>query len=274
MKTILTTISFLVASAMTTHAQVLTTEKVYSTKMNKEIETVIITPDIQNGKTYKSIYILHGYSGNPTRTYQQDIPNLKQLAQKNSTIYILANGNYNSWYIDSPIQTDSQYQTFIGDELVDYIDTHFPTIKDKKNRGIVGWSMGGYGAIHIGSQYPDTFSVIGSSCGALDFNLFENGYQNYQVDRVLGDLNTVPLRYFTTSRINRIAAARQMLILDCGTEDEQMIQMNRTIHHELTTQNIDHLYMESPGAHTPAYWSKALNNQLTLFENYLRDERP
>lgn len=268
MKTTILSALCLLITSISSQAQQLKKENIYSAKMKKEIETVIITPIVEKGKTYKSVYILHGYTGNPTRTYQQDIPNLQQKAIENNTIYILANGNYNSWYVDSPLKADSQYQTFIGEELVAYIDAHYPTIKDKNSRGILGWSMGGYGAINIGTHYPDTFSIIGSSCGALDFNRFGAGYKGYQVDQVIGNLESLDQSYFTFNKIDLIASSHQMLILDCGTEDDQMIEMNRDFHQRLTSRNVYHLYIETPGDHTPSYWSKSLSNQLSLFENY------
>lgn len=270
MKTTILSNLFLLITFINSQAQQLKKENIFSAKMQKEIETVIITPIVEKSKTYKSVYILHGYSGNPTRTYQQDIPNLQQKAIENNTIYILVNGNYNSWYVDSPLKKDSQYQTFIGEELVTYIDAHYPTIKDKNSRGILGWSMGGYGAIHIGTHYPNTFSIIGSSCGALDFNRFGTGYKGYQVDQVLGELNTLNQAYFTFNKIDVLATTHQMLILDCGTEDEQMIEMNRDFHQHLTDHHIYHLYTESPGDHIPAYWSKSLSHQISLFENFFK----
>lgn len=268
MKTIILSVITLLVSSITLYAQQLKSEKVYSTKMNKEIETIVITPTLEKNKTYKSVYILHGYSGNPMRTYEQDIPSLKQKAVENNTIYILANGNYNSWYVDSPIKKDSQYQTFIGEELVNYIDTHYPTIKNKNSRGILGWSMGGYGAIHIGTHYPNTFSIIGSSCGALDFNQFGTAYNEYQVDQVLGDSSTLNKQYLTNNTTDIFKTSKQMLILDCGTEDEQMIGMNRSFHQLLTEHQVPHIYLESLGDHTTSYWSKSLSSQLSLFENF------
>lgn len=102
--------------------------------MNKKIKTIIITPDIQPATTYPSVYILHGFSGNPDRTIKQDIPDLVQKAQEYKTIYVLPDGNYSSWYVDSPIVKDSQYQTFIGKELVEFIDKNYP-VKAEKNSG-------------------------------------------------------------------------------------------------------------------------------------------
>lgn len=272
MKTLFTT-ALLLAVSLSIFAQEIIHKKVFSKKMNKEIETVIITPKLSKGKTYKTVYILHGYSGNANRTYKQDIPDLVGKSQKYNTIYVLPDGNFNSWYVDSPVDKSSQYQTFIGKELVDYIDANYPTIKDRKWRGILGWSMGGYGALNIGVAYQNSFSIVGSSCGALDFNRFGENFHNYQVDKVLGYFKVLPKQYFTFDKINQMALANQVYLLDCGTDDVQMIDMNRDFHQLLTNEKIEHLYVESPGGHDPKYWNKSLANQLALFDNYFSTQK-
>lgn len=251
-------------------AQKIISQKVYSPKMKKDIETIIITPEIKKGKLYKTVYILHGYSGNPNRTYKQDIPDLVKKSEQFQTIYVLPDGNFNSWYVDSQINSKSQYSTFIGKELIDYVDSHFPTIKDRKSRGILGWSMGGFGAVNVGLNYNQTFSVVGSTCGALDFTYFGEGYKNYQVEDVLGAFEKLPSEYQINSRAEKMKNADQYYIFDCGTEDEQMIEMNRNFHKKLTNKEVEHFYTESLGKHDSEYWSKALSNQLSLFENHFQ----
>lgn len=248
-------------------------EHVYSAKMNKKIPVVIITPDIIAGKSYKSVYILHGYSGNSERTHQQDIPDLFAKSELYQTIYVLPDANFNSWYVDSPIDIGSQYQTFIGDELVNYVDAHYPVLAHRESRGILGWSMGGYGAINIGVTYSKSFSLVGSSCGALDFTRFGEAYHEYQVDQVLGQYEQLDRAFLTSSKIAKMQTADQFYILDCGIQDKQMIGMNRDFHDQLIKANVDHIYQESNGRHDTAYWCRSLSNQLALFNNYFYYEK-
>lgn len=251
-------------------AQKIIHQEVFSPKMNKKIKTIIITPNIQPNTTYPSVYILHGFSGNPERIIKQDIPDLVQKAQEYKTIYVLPDGNYSSWYVDSPIVKDSQYQTFIGKELVDFIDKNYPVKSEKKYRGIMGWSMGGYGATNIGVTYHKTFGIVGSSCGALDFSSFGEGYQEYMVNKVLGPFESLNPAFLTDTKVKLMAGAGQRYIFDCGTEDVQMIGQNRKFHNKFTELKIEHLYIESLGIHDPAYWSLSLSNQLTLFDKYFK----
>lgn len=251
-------------------AQKVIHKEVYSAKMNRNIKTIVITPDIQQGAAYPSVYILHGYSGNPDRTIKQDIPDLVQKAQELQMIYVLPDGNFDSWYADSPLIRGSQYQTFIGQELVDYVNKNYPVKNDRKFRGILGWSMGGYGAVNIGTTYSKTFGIVGSSCGALDFNSFGEGYIKYQVGKVLGPLISLNPKFLTDNKVKLMSAADQHYIFDCGTEDTQMIAMNRNFHKKLTDLKIQHLYIESLGAHDDQYWSRSLSEQLTLFDQFFK----
>lgn len=262
----------LLALFFSVSAQNIIHRQVYSANMHKNIDAIIVTPDLQQGVRYKTVYILHGYSGNPARTIEQDIPDLLKKAMDFQTIYIIPDGNYNSWYVDSPLEAQLQYSTFIGNELINYIDQHFPTKANRTARGLLGWSMGGYGALHIGVAYPKVFSLVGSSCGAIDFDRFGEGYQAYQVDKVLGALKDLSPSFRIYDNVGKMIHSGQRYILDCGTEDTQMLEMNRSLHQQLTTQKINHLYIESPGGHDSAYWHKSLVNQLVLFQHYFGHE--
>ena len=67
-----------------------------------------------------------------------------------------------------------------------------------------------------------------------------------------------------------MSEAGQHYIFDCGTEDVQMIGMNRNFHKKLTESKVQHLYIESLGAHDDKYWSRSLSEQLTLFDKLFK----
>ncbi|MDR2223160.1 MAG: esterase family protein [Flavobacteriaceae bacterium] len=245
-------------------------EQVYSLSMKKELPIVIVHPDKGNSQTFNTIYVLHGFSGNAERTLLSDFPNVATLADQTQTIFVLVDGNYSSWYVDSPLKKDSQYQTFIGKELVEYIDSNFATKKDKEHRGIIGWSMGGYGAINIGVTYHTVFGAVGSVCGALDFSAFEQLYKKYQIDQVLGPLETVANTFKTKYKIDRMKESNQFYVVDCGTEDP-LLRLNQDFHQRLVEHRVPHIYIEQLGKHDTAYWSVVLTNQVVLFSNYFKN---
>ena len=71
-----------------------------------------------------------------------------------------------SFYSSSP--TIGDWESWIAKDLVNYMDTHYRTIASRDGRGLSGHSMGGYGTLRIGMQYPDVFGALYSmSAGAL-----------------------------------------------------------------------------------------------------------
>jgi predicted esterase len=63
-----------------------------------------------------------------------------------------------SWYLSSP--TNGDYETYLTQELVDYVDSHYRTLAQRASRGIAGCSMGADGAVHLGLKHPDVYAVV------------------------------------------------------------------------------------------------------------------
>jgi enterochelin esterase-like enzyme len=49
----------------------------------------------------------------------------------------------------------------ITQELLPYIDSHYPVIQHKDARAITGLSMGGHGALYLAIKHLDQFGVAG-----------------------------------------------------------------------------------------------------------------
>jgi S-formylglutathione hydrolase FrmB len=56
--------------------------------------------------------------------------------------------------------TTGDFERFIAHDVVSYIDAHYRTIPDRRSRGLVGHSMGGYGATRIGMKHADVFGSL------------------------------------------------------------------------------------------------------------------
>ena len=61
-------------------------------------------------------------------------------------------------YANSSVK--GNWEDFIVRDLVAFVDVHYRTLGIPESRGIMGHSMGGHGAIRIGMQHPDVFSVV------------------------------------------------------------------------------------------------------------------
>jgi S-formylglutathione hydrolase FrmB len=56
--------------------------------------------------------------------------------------------------------TTGDFEQYIAKDLVAYIDGHYRTIPNRASRGLVGHSMGGYGATRIGFKHADVFGSL------------------------------------------------------------------------------------------------------------------
>lgn len=135
------------------------------------------------GKRYPVVYYLHGYTDNDSKWYgfEEHWINLPRIADSvflsgsvKEMILVTPNG-YNkfqgSMYSNSI--TTGNWEDFIAKELVAYMDKHYRTIPRAGSRGLAGHSMGGYGTMRIGQQYPDVFSSLYmlSPCCLMPFRM-------------------------------------------------------------------------------------------------------
>ena len=63
-----------------------------------------------------------------------------------------------SWYVNSSVT--GNWEDFMTQELVPYIDANFKTLPNRDSRGIAGIFIGGYGAIRFGMRHPDIFGSV------------------------------------------------------------------------------------------------------------------
>jgi S-formylglutathione hydrolase FrmB len=56
--------------------------------------------------------------------------------------------------------TTGDFERFIAHDVVAYVDARYRSIPDRTSRGLVGHSMGGYGATRIGMKHPDVFGSL------------------------------------------------------------------------------------------------------------------
>ncbi len=246
------------------------TVAVFSNKMKREIKCVVIKPENYSKKTaLPVVYLLHGYSGKYDN-WIKEVAALSNYATTMNLLIVCPDGDFSSWYFDSPIDSTYQYETFISNELVTYIDANYSTIKKANARALTGLSMGGHGGIYVGMQHSQVFGAIGSMSGALDVTFIKS---SYQVDKRLGDTVNFANNWKTHSTfslVDTIKDNNQKIIIDCGTEDF-VLPFNEEIHKRLMKRKIKHDYILRPGKHDWNYWANAVYFQLAFFKKYFNE---
>jgi S-formylglutathione hydrolase FrmB len=119
---------------------------------------------------YPVIYVLHGYGDNEgtlvtpgpgvTAAMQPTLDLMIRQRNIGEVIAVFVNGSNRlkgSFYLNSPVIGD--FETYIAKDLVNLIDARYRTLSERESRGITGFSMGGWGAMHLALKFPETFSV-------------------------------------------------------------------------------------------------------------------
>lgn len=243
------------------------TVAVPSAAMDKTIKTVVITPkDYGNLNALPVVYLLHGYSGNYA-DWVNKAPNIKDLADRYRMIIVCPDGGFGSWYWDSPVDPAFKYETFVGKELVEWVDANYKTIKGRNGRAITGLSMGGHGALYLALRHQDVFGAAGSTAGGVDIRPFP---LNWDMAKRLGSYAEYPERWesHTVTNLTHLLTPNALaLIIDCGTGDF-FYRVNEQLHEKLLDRNIPHVYITGPGGHDWSYWRKSIPYQLHFFHEF------
>lgn len=213
----------------------------------------------------KTLFLLHGFSGSSIDWITGS--NIVELSLKYNMAVVLPSGD-NSFYLNGK-GTGSAYETFTGAELVDYVQKTFRLALKKEDTYIGGLSMGGFGALHTGIKYSDTFGKIFALSSALivdtikdmesetqdaiaDYDYYERVFGNLK-ELEQSDKNPAYLAKIKTEKGEKI----QPIFMACGKQDF-LIEQNRTFREKLSSLGIEVIYEESDGIHDWKFWNEYL----------------
>ena len=149
--------------------------KVHGTALEGNLEGDAVDRDVivflppsyarEKSRRYPVVYALHGYSiGAEQWTHEIHVPQTIEGAFAKGSqemIVVLPDSKtiYNGSRYSSSVTT-GDFERFIYHDVVAYMDAHYRTIPHRQSRGLVGHSMGGYGASRIGMKHPEVFGVL------------------------------------------------------------------------------------------------------------------
>ncbi|MFC1557614.1 alpha/beta fold hydrolase, partial [candidate division KSB1 bacterium] len=123
--------------------------------------------DLLTTEQYPVVYLLHGAGSTNTR-WTSFYVNIKDIADS-----LIAQGDMQPMIIVMPDASHSyggsmytnsivtgNWEDFITQDLVQYIDNTFRTLPQPSSRGIAGHSMGGYGSMKLAMKHPDVYSAV------------------------------------------------------------------------------------------------------------------
>ena len=119
-------------------------------------------------RRYPVIYLLHGYTNTDLGYFGSDGRKLHVIAERvfasgaaREMILVMPNAmNAFGGSMYSNSVTAGDWEGYVAEDLVSYMDKNYRTIASRDGRGLAGHSMGGYGTMRIGMKRPDVFSAL------------------------------------------------------------------------------------------------------------------
>ena len=133
---------------------------------------IYLPPSYRYGgeRRYPVLYFLPGYD-DPVWTFtggalqgfrlRDSMDRLLSRGQIGEMIVVLPSGSTplgGTFYVNSPVL--GQWEDYVSQDLVEYVDSHFPTLRCPSGRAIAGTTAGGSGALILAMHHPDVFGSI------------------------------------------------------------------------------------------------------------------
>jgi enterochelin esterase-like enzyme len=151
-------------------------------------------------------------------------------------------------------------ETWVIDEVVEVVRLQLGRGPESTPLCIGGLSMGGFGALRLGSKYADRVVAVSAHSAMTRFEnvLLSNELLPHQS-------NALTIRDTVTGHRVSMPAIR----FDCGSEDE-LLEANVRLHEDLERAAISHSFEVFAGGHDWAYWSEHVADSLAFFDAAVR----
>ena len=211
-------------------------------------------PGYSKKKKYPVLYLLHGIGGDEKEWFVNGHPeiildNLYAEGKVEPMIVVLPNGRAmkddratGNIFDSAKVKAFATFEQDLLNDLIPYIQKHYPVYTDREHRAIAGLSMGGGQSLNFGLGNLDKFAWIG-------------GFSSAPNTKTPQELAPDPEK------------ARQLIKLlwiSCGDNDGLMPFSKRT-HDYLYQNNVPHIFYVEPGVHDFKVWK----NDLYMFSQLI-----
>lgn len=261
-------------------------QQLQSAILNRPVDYAVLLPEDYDSveQSYPVVYLLHGYGENETAWYTSG--NIQAyvdayIAETVPMIYVMPQG-LNRYYIDKYNGGYAYMQMFV-DELVPTIDEKFRTKKDRTQRAVMGYSMGGYGALILPAMNPDVFTIsiplsmsfrtdeqyIAESQDSFDAQWAPNFGPNPGASGTarLTDYFKARSPFYFFDQDNLTDYSELKILIDCGDDEESLSHTNDNLHTLMREREVAHEYRVRNGGHSFDYWRKSYREALMFISN-------
>jgi enterochelin esterase-like enzyme len=233
-----------------------------SATLGREMPYLIyLPPDYYTApdKRYPVLYMLHGIGAWYGEWAQLGLLSRADEAiragQIEPFVIVLPQGDQSYWMDHA--NGGPRWGTYLVQDVVGEIDSHFRTIADRDHRAVGGLSMGAHAALQLSINYPDIFGIAGAHSPSL--------YPRERLPSFFGD----DAHYRAHDPVQTYAAspeiARTLKIwIDLG-ENDPWLSVITSFHGQLQSDGIPHEWNVYPGEHAGQYWAVHVVDYLSFY---------
>jgi len=242
-------------------------------------------------QSFPVVYLLHGLGDDETSWLEYG--RIKQYADQvvaekeaQPMIFIMPEA-FRTYYVND-YKSTFLYQDMFVNELVIYIDSLFRTIPDRQHRAVMGYSMGGFGALIMHLKHPDVFGT------AVPLSISVRTDEQYKTEdasgwddqwgRLFGEPGLTGEARITEyyrqnspfhvlSEMTTRDLKKLNIYIDNGDKEQTLCRSNEELHILMRDLKIGHEFRVRDGGHSFQYWCSALPNALR-FINDAFDGKP
>lgn len=220
----------------------------YSTTVGTTRKSLIYTPPgYSKKKKYPVLYLLHGIGGDEKEWLNGGHPeiildNLYAQEKMEPMIVVMPNGRAmkddratGNIFDSAKVAAFATFEKDLLNDLIPYIEKHYPVYTDREHRAIAGLSMGGGQSLNFGLGNLDKFAWIGAFSAAPNTKTPEQ---------------LVPDADKARQQI-------KLLWISCGDAD-RLISFSKRTHDYLVEHNVPHIFYIEPGVHDFKVWKNSL----------------
>jgi S-formylglutathione hydrolase FrmB len=231
------------------------------------------------GVQYKVAYLLHGLHANQAVWTNNSL--LPLYGKKYDCIFVMPDVG-RSFYFDQ--KYGRNYYTFISEELPQITGNIFNISARREDTAVIGYSMGGNGALKLALLKPQQYGFCGAISSACVYfkpaleairsnasNLnYGDAYESKEILKDLYNIYGVNLEYRMDNDIPNLIKnfsaenPKPVFYSACGIEDN-LLQENRRLKDDMKSTSFDFTYEEWQGAHEWDFFNAALEKTLEFW---------
>ena len=158
--------------------------------------------------------------------------------------------------------TEANFEHWVMEDVIDATQSALPQVTEDSRIYLCGLSMGGYGALRLGTKYASRISGISAHSSVTRYEDLRLFIKSRKGDLGIAAHSDNAILHWAETNRDILPPIR----FDCGLEDP-LLNHNRELQKQLEDLDVPHKYEEHPGGHDWDYWHRQVSSSLQFFHS-------